>query len=89
MAKQSSINKNNYRRMLVAQKGQIDPEELQAGRLAAEELGGRLVGLDEFQLPITGDARTLVMVEKNRPTPERYPRRAGIPARHPLFWKTK
>ena len=75
--------------LLVAQKGQVGPGEVEAGRRAAAELGGSIMELDEFQLPISGDARMLVVIEKNRATPERYPRREGIPARQPLFWEAK
>lgn len=70
---------------LVAQKGPLDPAELEAGERAAAEVGGRVQEVRPFELPILGDARSLVIVEKTRPTPERYPRREGVPARHPLF----
>lgn len=73
--------------LLVAQKGPIAPEELEAGRLAAAEVGGEVRSVDPFALPVTGDARTLVVVEKTAPTPDRYPRREGVPGRKPLFWR--
>lgn len=73
--------------VLVAQKGPISPEELEAGRLAAAEVGGEVRVVDAFALPVLGEARTLVVVEKTGPTPERYPRREGVPARKPLFWR--
>ncbi|WP_104991819.1 16S rRNA (guanine(527)-N(7))-methyltransferase RsmG [Deinococcus sp. NW-56] len=73
--------------VLVAQKGPISPEELEAGRLAAAEVGGEVRAVDAFALPVLGEARTLVVVEKTGPTPERYPRREGVPARKPLFWR--
>ncbi|GGM11279.1 16S rRNA (guanine(527)-N(7))-methyltransferase RsmG [Deinococcus aerophilus] len=75
--------------LLVAQKGPIGEDELNAGRRAAGELGGRVQVVDPFGLPLSGDARTLVVVEKLRPTPEKYPRREGVPNAQPLFWKTK
>ncbi|WP_207795287.1 16S rRNA (guanine(527)-N(7))-methyltransferase RsmG [Deinococcus koreensis] len=75
--------------LLVAQKGPIEADELEAGGRAAHEVGGRVVDVDPFALPILGDGRTLVTVEKTRPTPERYPRREGIPAQQPLFWDAK
>ena len=43
--------------------------------------------MDAFALPVAGDARTLVVIEKVAPTPERYPRREGVPGRKPLFWR--
>lgn len=75
--------------LLVAQKGPIEPAELEAGQRAAREVGGQVVEVDPFALPVLGDARTLVIVEKTRSTPERYPRREGIPAQQPLFWGAK
>lgn len=73
--------------LLVAQKGTLSPEELEAGTRAAAEVGGEVRAVDTFTLPVLGDARTLVVVEKTGPTPERYPRREGVPNRQPLFWK--
>ncbi|GAA5514335.1 ribosomal RNA small subunit methyltransferase G [Deinococcus carri] len=73
--------------LLVAQKGPITPEELEAGTRAAAEVGGEVRAVDPFTLPLTGDARTLVVIEKTGPTPERYPRREGVPNRKPLFWQ--
>ena len=75
--------------LFVAQKGPISDEELNAGRRAAGEVGGRVVEVDEFSLPISGDARTLIVLEKQRPTPAKYPRREGVPTHQPLFWKAK
>lgn len=75
--------------VFVAQKGPISEEELEAGRRAAGEVGGRVTEVDAFALPISGDARTLIVLEKQRPTPARYPRREGVPTHQPLFWKAK
>jgi 16S rRNA (guanine527-N7)-methyltransferase len=71
--------------VLVAQKGPITEAELESGRRAAAELGGVLDSAEPFVLPVLGDPRTLVCVRKTRATPERYPRREGVPAKHPLF----
>lgn len=73
--------------LLVAQKGPLAPEELEAGTRAAAEVGGEVRHIDAFALPVTGDARTLVVVGKTAVTPERYPRREGVPTRKPLFWR--
>lgn len=73
----------------VAQKGPIAADELEAGRRAAREVGGQVSEVDSFDLPIAGDARTLIVLEKVRATPAAYPRREGVPTHQPLFWKTK
>ncbi|WP_288405349.1 16S rRNA (guanine(527)-N(7))-methyltransferase RsmG [uncultured Deinococcus sp.] len=74
---------------LVAQKGPITDEELRAGQRAAGEVGGQVQAVDAFELPLSGDARTLIVVTKTRPTPAKYPRREGIPNAQPLFWTAK
>jgi len=58
---------------------EIGEELARAGR-AAPLVGARIVSAD--RLP--GSDTRLVIVEKTGPTPTRYPRRAGIPAREPL-----
>lgn len=75
--------------LLVAQKGPITPEEMDAGRRAAAEVGGQVTEVDAFTLPVLGDERTLVVVEKTGRTPARYPRREGVPNLQPLFWRAK
>ncbi len=75
--------------VLVAQKGPIAEDELQAGRMAAREVGGMIREIDSFSLPLQGDARTLIIVEKTAATPVKYPRREGVPNQLPLFWNSK
>ena len=59
-------------------------EELKSAARALETLGGLL--LPEVPVQVTGltDNRVLVVVEKVAATPDRYPRRAGVPAKRPL-----
>ncbi len=71
--------------LLVAQKGPITEEELSAGRRAVRLLGGVIEAVTPFELPVLGDPRTLVCVRKTGPTPKKYPRQDGLPAKHPLF----
>lgn len=75
--------------LLVAQKGAIGEDELDAGRRAAAEVGGGVIAAEPFELPLLGDARSLIVVAKTRPTPRAYPRREGVPTRQPLFWTAK
>ncbi len=58
--------------------------ELAEARFALFELGGRAAGV--FPVPLAGlaDDRVAAAFEKVTPTPERYPRRVGIPAKRPL-----
>ncbi len=58
--------------------------ELEDAEFALSELGGRYVGVFPVTLPgLTGN-RVVAAFEKLSPTPERYPRRVGIPAKRPL-----
>ncbi len=59
-------------------------KELADARAAIETLGGEVEDLCSFTLPGTDLNRTLLQIRKVRPTPERYPRRVGIPAKRPL-----
>jgi 16S rRNA (guanine527-N7)-methyltransferase len=68
---------------LVAWKGPIADDELEAGRVAAAACGGRVPSVHRPGFAVLGD-HSFVVIEKDRPTPQRYPRRAGEPARRPL-----
>ena len=62
-------------------------EELEAGGYAIQILGGRIKDTVKFKLPGSDMDRSLVVIEKIKETPARYPRRAGIPSREPLVRK--
>ncbi len=68
----------------VAYKGPAVDGELSESEDAIRILGGRLEKAVEFSLPHGNANRTLVVVCKERRTPTSYPRRAGIPEKHPL-----
>jgi 16S rRNA (guanine527-N7)-methyltransferase len=69
---------------MLALKGADIAVELAALDPALALLGGRLVAVQPYRLPGLDTARHLVVVEKTRPTPAAYPRRAGLPAQRPL-----
>ena len=64
-------------------KGEIDPE-VAASLHAMEVLGGRLRGIQAVEVEGLRDDRALVIVDKVKPTPAKFPRRPGLPAKHPL-----
>ncbi|MEW6031896.1 MAG: 16S rRNA (guanine(527)-N(7))-methyltransferase RsmG [Bacillota bacterium] len=68
----------------VAMKGPKAAGELPAAERAAALLGARLERVLELRLPLSGDRRALVVFRKETPTPDKYPRRPGLPARKPL-----
>lgn len=59
-------------------------DEVTAASRAITLLGGRLESPVTVRVPILGEQRQLIAIEKVRPTPAVYPRRPGIPARSPL-----
>ena len=59
-------------------------EELAGAEHALSELGGRVAGVYPVTLDGLTDNRVVVAFEKTAPTPDRYPRRVGIPAKRPL-----
>jgi 16S rRNA (guanine527-N7)-methyltransferase len=70
--------------LFIAQKkGAISEEVDRAGR-AISLLGGSLRELKRVDLPSFHDERYLVIIDKLSPTPEKYPRRTGLPAQRPL-----
>lgn len=68
----------------LAQKGAHVLEEIPDARAALELLGGTAPQLHPIQLPGRDVPHYLVVVGKERPTPEPYPRRPGLPAKRPL-----
>ena len=58
--------------------------ELAEAELALSELGGREAGVFPVTLEGLTDNRVVVAFEKVAATPDRYPRRVGIPAKRPL-----
>jgi 16S rRNA (guanine527-N7)-methyltransferase len=65
----------------VLQRGKMDERERNAVRDAAPMLGAALAE----EVPMGNDRRALLL-RKLSPTPERFPRRAGIPEKRPLCY---
>jgi 16S rRNA (guanine527-N7)-methyltransferase len=68
---------------LLGWKGALSGDELRAGEAAATLVGGDVPEVNATGLPALGDHR-FVLVRKVKPTPARYPRRPGEPARKPV-----
>jgi 16S rRNA (guanine527-N7)-methyltransferase len=68
---------------IAQKKGSVDEEVSHAGR-AIELLGGKLREVKRIELEEFADERYLVVIDKIAPTPEKYPRRPGIPGKRPL-----
>jgi 16S rRNA (guanine527-N7)-methyltransferase len=68
---------------LAAVKGTSAISEIEASKSALQELGATLHNAPAFQ-PSQGPSQTVVLITKTAETPDRYPRRVGIPAKRPL-----
>ncbi|MCH9266079.1 16S rRNA (guanine(527)-N(7))-methyltransferase RsmG [Pediococcus acidilactici] len=68
----------------IALKAAHTEQELATGRQAIAVLGGKLLEDRQFALPVTGDERHLVVIEKKKETPNKYPRKPGTPSKDPI-----
>jgi len=71
--------------LLIAHKGTKVEEEVRGAQKALHILGGRLREVRDLRAFGLGGIHSLVLIEKVMPTPPNYPRRPGIPAKHPLL----
>lgn len=69
---------------MLAQKGETARAEAKSAKKAMKLLGGELRELIPVKLPDVEDDRYLVLVDKVATTPEKYPRKAGVPAKQAL-----
>jgi 16S rRNA (guanine527-N7)-methyltransferase len=68
----------------LAQKGEDAPAEVARAEAAIVHLGGQLNRLIPVELTGIAETRYLVIVDKVAATPEKYPRRPGMPSKHPI-----
>ena len=68
----------------IALKAQKAGEELAEGRYAIKTLGGKLQADIETTLPKSDEKRHLLVIDKVKETPKKYPRKPGTPAKQPL-----
>lgn len=59
-------------------------EEVKEVKKALFLLGGQLEDVVSFTLPETDMERDFVLIKKEKKTPKKYPRKAGIPTKEPL-----
>ncbi len=72
---------------VVAYKGPKAFQELEISGEAIAALGGKVERLHQVQTPGLEGSRYLVLIAKESPTPQQYPRRPGIPTKRPLKLK--
>ncbi len=70
--------------VLAAPKGSGAPREVREAAAALRACGGHVESIHPLQIPGAETSPTLVIVRKASDTPQRFPRRTGIPAKRPL-----
>ncbi len=70
----------------IAMKGAAGQEELSEAQIGIQKLGGGVITLREYTLYTGGDdeKRTVIDVQKSKPTPKEYPRGFGAIKKKPL-----
>ncbi len=69
---------------VISMKGSLIEEELENSKNAIKILGGEIERVDEFDLPNSDISRNIILIDKIKETPNKYPRKAGEPSKKPL-----
>ena len=59
-------------------------QEVQDAKKAIDVLGGTIYQIEKFTLPQSDIGRTIIMINKSKTTPNKYPRKAGMPSKEPI-----
>ena len=65
-------------------KGPNIEQEINNSEKALKELGGKIEKIENFTLPGTDITRNIILIKKINTTKNKYPRKAGTPAKEPL-----
>jgi 16S rRNA (guanine527-N7)-methyltransferase len=68
----------------IAMKAAHANDELTAGQKAITTLGGKLEQKFTFTLPIEESERNILVINKEKQTPKKYPRKPGTPGKMPI-----
>jgi len=68
----------------ISQKGKEYRKELKSSVKALKLLGGELIRIENICLPILKQERNILIIKKMKHTPDKYPRRNGLPKKRPL-----
>lgn len=69
----------------ICMKGSNAKEEIENSKKAISLLGGEIEEVEEFYLPDTDMARSIIVIKKVSKTSEKYPRKAGTPSKEPII----
>ncbi len=69
---------------IISMKASNAKQEIDEAQNAIQILGGQIESIEEFNLPESDIGRTVIIINKNKPTSKKYPRKAGTPSKEPL-----
>lgn len=75
------VKKGGY---FISYKSERLSEEFDSAKKAIQVLGGKYERQVEFNLPNSDIYRNLVVIKKEKSTPLKYPRKAGLPSKEPI-----
>ena len=59
-------------------------QEIEDSKKAIKTLGGNINNIEEFNLPQSDIGRTIIIIDKIKETPGKYPRKPGTPSKEPI-----
>lgn len=68
----------------ICMKGLNVEEEIEKSKNAIKILGGEIVKIEKLKLPEEKSDRNIIIINKQKNTPAKYPRKAGTPSREPI-----
>lgn len=69
---------------VICMKGSNIQDEINQSKKALSILGGTLNSIEEFKLAETENTRNIILIDKIKNTPNKYPRKAGLPSKDPI-----
>ena len=69
---------------VISMKASEAQEEINQAQKAIDVLGGKINKIEEFNLPQSDIGRTIIIIDKQKHTPGRYPRKPGTPSKEPI-----
>ncbi len=69
----------------ICMKGPNIYKEIEEAKNALEILGGKIEKIEKINLPGTDMERIIIIIRKINKTPNKYPRKAGIPSKTPII----
>ena len=71
--------------LCICMKGSEIEEEVEEAKKAICILGGEIIKIEKIQLPESDIIRNNIIIKKISRTPDKYPRKAGIPTKQPIL----